>query len=65
MGARVVGTELAKTIADAYLDVAFDFDPKGPSGGNVLAIEAVDAKYACRTDSNAAPALPGEAQPRR
>lgn len=60
MGARVVGTELAKTIADAYLDVAFSFDPNGPSGGNVRAIEAVDAKYAFNIDPNSARDLPGE-----
>ncbi len=65
MGARVVGTELAKTIADAYLDVAFDFDPNGPSGGNVLAIESLDAKYASSTDPNAAPVLPGDENPGR
>jgi RpiB/LacA/LacB family sugar-phosphate isomerase len=53
MGARVIGPELAKTIADAYLDVAFDFDPNGPSGGNVRAIDAVDAKYASQTDPKA------------
>lgn len=50
MGARVVGVEVAKTIADAYLDVAFDFDPNGPSGGNVRAIESIDAKYAAKSD---------------
>lgn len=43
MGARVVGTELAKDIADAYL--ANSFDPKGRSAGNVNAINEVDAKY--------------------
>ena len=63
MGARVVGTELAKTIADAYLDVAFDFDPDGPSGGNVRAVDAIDAKYASKINPNAAPALPGEDEP--
>ena len=55
MGARVIGTELAKTIADAYLDVAFDFDPNGPSEGDVRAIDAVDAKFASQTDPGAAP----------
>ena len=60
MGARVVGVELAKTIADAYLDVAFDFDPDGPSGGNVRAIDAIDAKYATKKDPDAAPTLSGE-----
>lgn len=44
MGARVIGPELAKAIADAYL--AQTFDPAGRSAGNVQAIEDVDAKYA-------------------
>lgn len=43
MGARVIGVELAKAIADAYL--AQTFDPQGRSAGNVNAIDAVDAKY--------------------
>lgn len=43
MGARVVGPELAKDIADAFL--AASFDPQGRSAGNVNAINAVDAKY--------------------
>ncbi len=43
MGARVVGTELAKDIADAFL--AASFDPEGRSAGNVKAINEVDAKY--------------------
>ena len=43
MGARVIGTELAKAIADAYLAQTFDAD--GRSAGNVDAINAVDAKY--------------------
>ncbi|MDZ5699652.1 MULTISPECIES: RpiB/LacA/LacB family sugar-phosphate isomerase [Phyllobacteriaceae] len=43
MGARVIGTELAKSIADAYL--ASTFDPNGRSAGNVKAIDALDAKY--------------------
>ncbi|WFE76512.1 RpiB/LacA/LacB family sugar-phosphate isomerase [Roseinatronobacter sp. S2] len=43
MGARVIGTELAKDIADAFLATAFD--PKGKSAGNVQAINDVDAKY--------------------
>jgi ribose 5-phosphate isomerase B len=45
MGARVVGTELAKAIADAYLANTLDFDPEGKSAGNVNAINEVDAKY--------------------
>lgn len=43
MGARVIGAELAKDIADAFL--AADFDPQGRSAGNVDAINDVDAKY--------------------
>jgi len=43
MGARVIGAELAKDIADAFL--ANSFDPNGRSAGNVDAIDAVDAKY--------------------
>lgn len=43
MGARVIGTELAKDIADAFLSSSFD--PEGRSAGNVKAIDEVDAKY--------------------
>lgn len=43
MGARVIGAELAKDIAEAFLNTAFD--PKGRSAGNVDAINAVDARY--------------------
>ncbi|MEZ5848386.1 MAG: RpiB/LacA/LacB family sugar-phosphate isomerase [Geminicoccaceae bacterium] len=43
MGARVIGPELAKDIADAFLSASFD--PDGRSAGNVQAIDAVDAKY--------------------
>jgi D-erythrulose 4-phosphate isomerase len=46
MGARVIGTELAKAIADAYL--AQNFDENGKSAGNVAAINEVDAKYNAR-----------------
>ncbi len=46
MGARVIGTELAKAIADAYL--AQTFDENGRSAGNVAAIDEVDAKYNAR-----------------
>jgi ribose 5-phosphate isomerase B len=48
MGARVIGTELAKLIADTFLSLTLDFDPNGPSGRNVQAIDAVDEKYAAR-----------------
>lgn len=43
LGARVVGSELAKMIVDAWL--AAEFDPAGASVDNVNAIEALDAKY--------------------
>ncbi|MEO9825634.1 MAG: RpiB/LacA/LacB family sugar-phosphate isomerase [Paracoccaceae bacterium] len=43
MGARVVGPELAKSIAEAFL--ANSFDPNGRSADNVQAINDVDAKY--------------------
>lgn len=41
MGARVIGPELAKAIVDAWL--ASEFDPDGPSAGNVAAIDRLDA----------------------
>jgi ribose 5-phosphate isomerase B len=37
----VVGPELAKTIADAWL--AAEFDPEGSSAANVAAIDRLDA----------------------
>ncbi|WP_108483274.1 RpiB/LacA/LacB family sugar-phosphate isomerase [Oceaniglobus ichthyenteri] len=43
MGARVIGAELAKDIADAFLNATFD--PQGRSAGNVTAIDDVGAKY--------------------
>ena len=45
MGARVIGPELAKTIVNAWLASVSDFDPQGPSGGNVKAINELDQKY--------------------
>lgn len=45
MGARVIGPELAKAIADAWLAQTMNFDPKGRSAGNVSAIDDVEAKY--------------------
>lgn len=46
MGARVIGTELAKAIADAFL--AQQFDERGRSARNVMAIDELDAKYKVR-----------------
>lgn len=43
MGARVIGTELAKIIVDAYLNQTFDM--AGRSANNVKAINEVDTKY--------------------
>jgi ribose 5-phosphate isomerase B len=43
LGARVIGTELAKNIVDAWL--ASDFDPLGASASNVAAIDELDRKY--------------------
>ncbi|PRD40299.1 UNVERIFIED_CONTAM: eryI [Trichonephila clavipes] len=45
MGARVIGTELAKAIADAWLAETMNFDANGRSASNVCAIDEVDAKY--------------------
>ncbi|MCZ0962834.1 D-erythrulose-4-phosphate isomerase [Paracoccus benzoatiresistens] len=45
MGARVIGPELAKAIADKWLAETDNFDKAGKSAGNVNAIDAVDAKY--------------------
>lgn len=45
MGARVIGTELAKAIADAWLAQTLNFDAAGRSAGNVAAMKALDAKY--------------------
>ena len=45
MGARVIGPELAKAIADAWLAETQNFDKAGKSAGNVNAIDAVDSNY--------------------
>jgi D-erythrulose 4-phosphate isomerase len=42
MGARVIGPELAKAIVDSWLNA--EFDPAGPSAGNVAAIDKLDEK---------------------
>ena len=42
VGARVIGPELAKAIVDTFL--ASRFDAKGPSAGNVAAINQLDAR---------------------
>ncbi len=47
MGARVVGPELAKAIASAFLGL--QFDPQGRSAGNVRAIDRLDTKYSSAT----------------
>ncbi len=46
MGARVIGPELAKAIAEVWLKETLNFDPVGRSAGNVEAMKALDAKYA-------------------
>jgi len=43
LGARVIGGELAKKIADAYLENTFD--EAGKSASNVQAINELDSKY--------------------
>ncbi|MEM5326186.1 hypothetical protein VSR34_06190 [Paraburkholderia sp. JHI2823] len=42
MGSRVIGPEVVKAIADAFLDNTFD--ENGRSAGNVAAINEVDSK---------------------
>lgn len=44
LGARVVGAELAKVIAETFL--ASDFDPQGSSAANVAGIDQLDRTYA-------------------
>lgn len=44
MGARVIGSELAKAIADKF--ISSEFDPQGSSAANVDGINSLDAKYA-------------------
>ena len=43
LGARVIGAESAKVVVDAWLDS--EFDPQGPSAGNVAAVDELDRKY--------------------
>ena len=43
MGGRVIGTEVAKAIVDTWLSC--QFDPAGPSAGNVKAMEELERKY--------------------
>jgi len=45
LGARVIGPELAKDIAETFLANTRDFDFYGSSAGNVKAVNEVDAKY--------------------
>ena len=45
LGARVVGPELAKSIAETFLANTLDFDLYGSSARNVKAVNEVDAKY--------------------
>jgi RpiB/LacA/LacB family sugar-phosphate isomerase len=45
MGARVIGPELAKAVAEAWLAQTARFDPQSHSAANVRDIEAVDARY--------------------
>lgn len=44
MGARVIGPELAKSVAEAWLKETFD--PASASAKNVAGIDALDQKYA-------------------
>ena len=41
LGARIIGPEVAKSIVDVWL--ASEFDPAGPSAGNVKAIDELDS----------------------
>lgn len=47
MGARVIGSEVAKSIVDSWLQE--HFDPAGRSASNVQAIDQLDVKYAAHT----------------
>lgn len=44
MGARVIGPELAKAVAAAWLRETFNFDANGKSAGNVQAMNEIDAR---------------------
>ena len=41
MGARIIGSEVAKSVVDAWL--ASEFDPAGSSAENVKAIDKLDS----------------------
>ena len=45
MGSRVIGPELAKAVAEAWLRETMNFDAGGRSAGNVAAMDRLDAKY--------------------
>lgn len=45
IGARIVAADLARAIADAFLEHTGHFDTTGESADNVAAIDAIDAKY--------------------
>ena len=44
MGARVIGPELAKAVAEAWLKETLNFDKAGKSAGNVAAMNEIDAR---------------------
>ena len=46
LGARVIGSELAKAVVGSYLEARFD--PASHSAANIAAIDEVDARYSAR-----------------